>query len=237
MSLDLPARHYTLRARMPLTASYRMADAPTPEFDALLRQHFPEGFTGKQTRSAQAEPLVLDFGPLGPEHVEVVEAHLASGGVLGVTPTLGPIRNIRHTHHRLAQLLSMGMNETRAAMLCSYSPNYVSVIKNDPAFAELLAHYSGIVKEEYVDFVSAAKDLSLDMMGRLREFLEHEPERLTPSMVLESLKVLADRSGNAPTTKTLNMNVNVDVGSKLDAARARLRNVTPVLAHAPPDES
>lgn len=191
----------------------------------LLRQHFPEGFTGRATRRIQTEALIMDYGPLGPEHVEAVREHMESPDPLGVK--WGELRAIRHTHHRLAQYLAMGMDETKAAKLCNYQPQYVSHLKADPAFAELLAYYANNVKEEYADFVSASKDLSMDMLGRLREFLETEPERLTPQMVLEAYKALADRSGNAPTAKTVNVNVNADVGSRLDRARARLRNITP----------
>lgn len=203
-----------------------MADPLHPSHEELLRQHFPEGFTSRANKRMASEALVVDWGPLGPEHVDAVRTQLASPDPIGVK--WGELKAIRHTHHRLAQYIAMGMDETRAAKLCNYQPQYVSHLKADPAFAELLAYYSDGVKEEFADFVTTAKDLSLDFLGQLRDVLENKPETLTPSILLESIKVLADRSGNAPTMKSVNVNVNADIGSKLDAARARLRNVTPV---------
>lgn len=205
---------------------HRMADTLSPSHEELLRQHFPAGFAGSRRSRTPTEELVIDYGPLDSTHIVAVEEHLASGAAIGVKNS--PLLAIRHTHHRLAQYLAMGMDETRAAKLCNYNPSRVSTLKSDPAFMELLAYYTREVKEEFADFVTSAKDLSMDFLGQLRDVLETKPETLTPSMLLESIKVLADRSGNAPTMKSVNVNVNADVGAKLDAARARLRNITPL---------
>lgn len=185
--------------------------------DSLDDLQFPTQWTAKANRRVPLQEMVLDWGPLGPEHLEQLRQY---GGVLmGVhAPSL---KSIRHTHHRLAQYLAMGMDETRAARLCNYNQQAVSRLKSDPAFAELLTYYAKGVQEEFADFVSTAADLSLDLMGRLREILEDEPEKLTPAMTLEAIKVLADRSGNAPVTKSQNVNVNLNLGDRLRAARER----------------
>jgi hypothetical protein len=41
-------------------------------------------------------------------------------------------------------------------------------------------------------------------------------------MLLEITKVLADRTGHAPVTKSVQVNVNADVGTRIEAARRRL---------------
>lgn len=202
------------------------------ELDDLDLQ-MPSAFmsrTGRQQVSLA--DVVTDWGPLTAEHVQLAEAHAASGAVIGVR---GPdVKALRHTHHRLAQLLAGGMDETVAAKLCNYSFSRVSILKANPAFAELLAHYAATKDEAFADFVDAAAALSIDMMGRLQQILDEEPEKLSPTHVMDALKLLADRTGHAPVTKTQNVNVNLNLGDKLRLARERANemylDVTPRLA-------
>jgi hypothetical protein len=165
--------------------------------------------------------IVYGHGPLDATHVAALTAHIESGESLGEAGALNPLKIIRHTHHRLAQYLSMGMDETKAARLCNYDSQYVSRLKSDPAFADLLAHYAAEVHEEFTDFVTAASDLSLDMLGQLRHVLETAPERVTPRDLMEGIKLLADRTGHAPVAKSVNVNVNTGLGDRLRTARER----------------
>lgn len=135
-----------------------------------------------------------------------------------------PISHLRYSHHRLAQLLANGVKPYIAARLCNYSAQRVTQLMDDPSFQELMANYKDEVDEVWADFRSMASDLSIDMMGRLREMLEEHPERFGPATILEAIKVLADRSGNAPVTKTVSVAVTTDIGDQLLAARARIRD-------------
>ena len=195
------------------------------EADALLEQasaatpSWPARFVGQSRPSVRIADVVLEYGPLDASHAIDAADHIDSGAVLGIKQQ--PISAIRHTHHRLAQLLAGGMDETSAERLCNYSAGRASVLKNDPAFANLLRHYSGVVDDQFTDFVSAASDLSLDMLGRLREVLEDSPEKLSPTHLMEAIKLLADRSGHAPVNKSVNLNVNTDMAQRLNAARSR----------------
>jgi len=179
-------------------------------------------FAGTRGKTKYSEDeLILDSGPLTSEHLELARQHVTSGATLGIQPS--SLKAIRHTHHRLAQLLAMGVDETRAGLLCNYTPSRVSVLKGTPAFQELIAHYKGQVDEEWRDFVSVAADLSLDFLGELQRRLDEDPESFTPSALIEATKVLADRTGHAPVTKSVSVSVSADVGSRLEAARARIR--------------
>lgn len=186
--------------------------------DALLAL---AGIRGKSKLSADA--LVLAHGELTEEHEAAAVAHISSGATLGSqAPTL---KAIRHTHHRLAQLLAIGVDETKAAMLCNYSVSRVSILKSDPAFQELLAYYSKTVETQWADFVSTANGLSMDMLQELQSRLDTSPEQFTVGQLTETLKVLADRSGHAPVTKSVQVNVNADVGDRIEAARRRLQQL------------
>ena len=198
------------------------------EMDALLETVVVEAggpsalsALGAHPRTAVPEELVTEYFPLDQTHIDAAAAHLAAGATLGVEPVT--LKELRHTHHRLAQLLATGVDEGVAAKLCNYSVSRISMFKADPAFKELLAYYAGNVEERWGDFVSTAANLSLDLLQHLQQQLDEHPERFSLAETREAIKLLADRSGHAPISKTVNLNVNADLGSKLDAARARLR--------------
>jgi hypothetical protein len=186
--------------------------------EQIMATHFPEGLGGKRPR-VPVEEIFLSVEPLTSEDIEVYKKQMQSGQPLGVTAV--DIKALRHTHHRLAQMLAVGVDETVAAKLCNYSISRVSILKADPAFAELLAHYSDEVKEEWADFVGTAADLSMDFLQELQKRLDENPEQFSISALNEVLKTLADRTGHAPVTKTQNVNVNLNLGDKLRMARER----------------
>lgn len=194
----------------------------TPESAARLMDEFPAAFMMPRGRGSAVEvqELVTDWGPLTAEHIQIAKDHFESGDFLGVNS--GHIKALRFTHHRCAQLLAMGMDETKVAMLCNYTAQRVSHLKQDPAFAELLAYYANSTEEEFADFVSTAANLSMDFLHRLQQQLDETPEAFTPGTLLEAIRVLADRTGHAPVQKSLNVNVNADLGARLQAARGRL---------------
>lgn len=191
--------------------------------EALMAEHFPNGFPGQNRgRKASPQPIITAYRPLTIEDAREAQAHNDSGLTLGRDVTNSNIRHIRHTHHRLAQLLAGGMGEGLAGRLSNYSPSRVSILKSDPAFMELLALYKDKVDAEFEDFVKTAATLSMDFLQHLQQILDEQPEKITPALALEAIRTLADRSGNAPTTKSINLNLNTDVASRMRNAQLRL---------------
>jgi hypothetical protein len=186
--------------------------------EEIMATHFPEGLGGKRPR-VPVEDVFFSVEPLTAEDIEAYRKQMASGTPLGVQAV--DIKALRHTHHRLAQMLAVGVDETVAAKLCNYSVSRVSILKGDPAFAELLAHYTEDVKEEWADFMATAANLSMDFLQELQKRLDENPEQFSVNALNEALKTLADRSGHAPVTKTQNVNINLDLGDKLRRARER----------------
>ena len=136
-----------------------------------------------------------------------------------------PIARLRDRLHSLARCLARGMSNAEAAIVTGYDPSRISVLKGDPSFQELLAYYRAEENEALADFTQRATDLTLTAMDSLQEALEDEENPMSPAMVLEIAKFAADRTGHAPVTKSLNVNVNAELGNRLDAARNRLRRV------------
>lgn len=191
------------------------------ECDALMDLHMPAGL-GR--RNVPFEPLYTSYGELSAEHVRIANAHVESCVPAGVkNPEL---LRIRHSHHRLAQLLAIGTAPGIAAVLCNYAPSRVTALQQSPAFIELVSFYAGEAKEIWADFVEISATLSKDALQELQCRLDEKPEMFSVGQLMELYRNTADRSGHAPVQKSLNVNVNADVGSRLNAAKERLRNVT-----------
>ena len=205
-----------------------LSDILSPSEVNDLMDGFPTGFLAMEGRGkarVDLSDLIVEWGPLTSEDVRAAQTHVEAGSpALGV-PAFNPLQKLRQNHHRMAQYLAMGMADVKVAALCNTHPNRIWILKQDPAFKELLAYYATGVQEEFSDFVSAAADLSLDMIEHLRDTLENAPERITPQVALEAIKTLADRSGHAPITKNLNVNVNAGLGDRLRSARERANSV------------
>lgn len=144
----------------------------------------------------------------------------------GVKPT--PIKMLRERHHALARCLAAGMSPGEASVITGYDPSRISVLKQDVAFQALVADYRSMGDGISADFVQRTQVLSLTVVNRLQEIAEDDEQVLSPATLLEIGKFAADRTGNAPVQKNVNLNVNADLGSKLDAARRRLAAAQPV---------
>ena len=84
--------------------------------------------------------------PIEVEYVrELNEADLAlmAAAPLGSQPPA--LKRLTDRHHALARLISAGTPEGEAALILGYDISRVSILKNSPAFQELLALYNGFV--------------------------------------------------------------------------------------------
>lgn len=137
----------------------------------------------------------------------------------GIKPT--PIAQLRERHHALARCLASGMSNAEASIITGYDPSRISILKSDPLFGKLVEDYRSMSASVTADFVERTNILALTAVNRMQEALENEENPPSLAQTLEVAKYAADRTGNAPTTKTQNVNVNVQLGDRLRAARER----------------
>lgn len=199
----------------------------TPEdliaFDAIQ--------SAEVARLPRGELVSGEGGPLTREILESGQFVAGTSGQEGVVS----FDQIRARHHRIAQLLASGLKPITVARLVGYSPGFVSNLQSSPAFQELLAHYAAEVADQFTDFVQSASEFSQEVLDELRDRLQENPKQFTVNQLLESMKATADRSGNAPVAKSVNLNVNTDLGTKL--AEARKRSLAAMAQLLPPDDS
>lgn len=145
------------------------------------------------------------------------------GDEKGSKPT--PLKRLGDRHHALARCLASGMAESDAAIACGYVISRVSVLKSDPAFQELLAFYREDADRAYRDMHERLAGLSRDAVDelhtRLEDDIQAEEKKISVGQLLEIAKMGADRTGHGPQSSQ-NVNVNVGIASRLEAARRRV---------------
>lgn len=140
----------------------------------------------------------------------------------GVVPT--SLKKLRDSHHTIARLISTGLTDSEVCAITGYSASRISILKGDPAFAELIALYrSEVAVLEYdamassIAKASLLRELSLD---RMIEAIEDDTATIDDAK--DFFKLTADRTGMGPATKSTNLNVNVDMADRVAAGRKRV---------------
>lgn len=135
-----------------------------------------------------------------------------------------PLKRLSERHHALARCLVGGMSEGDAAITCGYVLSRVSILKADPAFKELLSFYAKDANSKYLDMHGVLAGLSLDaameLRGRLEDDMGADEKKISVGQLVELTKLGADRTGFGPQSSQLN--VNVDLAGRLQAARERV---------------
>lgn len=108
-------------------------------------------------------------------------------------PVDAPLRGIQRitaAHHQLAQMLARGSEDVEASLITGYSTTYISNIKRDPSFAELLAHYTKERQLVFIDVVEQMKTLGLCFKDELQRRLEEAPEKFSRQEVMQAIDLL-----------------------------------------------
>ena len=137
------------------------------------------------------------------------------------------IAKLRDRHHALARCLASGMSIAEASAITGYDPSRISVLRGDPQFRDLQEQYKSMAEAGLAQFQDRAITVAITAMNNIQEMLEDDEAPLPATVQLEIMKVAADRAGHAPVSKSVNVNVNHDLGTRMRAAAQRLRNVTP----------
>lgn len=105
------------------------------------------------------------------------------------------LKELRHSHHRIAQLIAQGMSHVDIAFTTGYSASRISILKGDPAFAELVDYYSQQRDTIFLDTIERAKTLGLDALEKLHEKLLDPTEPWTKRELLEVANYAAPSMG------------------------------------------
>jgi hypothetical protein len=145
------------------------------------------------------------------------------------------LQTMRDTHHRAARAVAAGLTNIQVAETCGRSINGVSMLKSDPAFNELVAHYRAIItaewKSEADPVVTFMRDNALKAQAMISDKLDaaiEQGEFLPTRDLLGIAEFGSDRTGYGKVNK--NVNINVDFAAQLEAARKRSANIRQIEA-------
>lgn len=162
----------------------------------------------------------------------LAEPELTGSVVRELTPTdlaapkakVSTIKRLSDRHHALARSVAAGLSNIECAAIHGYTPSTVSSLKGDPAFQELVEFYHAKADAAMADLHVRLSGLSAIAAAILLERLEENPEKFSAEELRELLKLGADRTGHGPQSKNTQVNINVNLADRLQAARQRVAN-------------
>lgn len=141
-----------------------------------------------------------------------------------------PLKKLRESHHILARCVALGGSLAEISRLTGYSQSRISILKGDPAFAELVSFYHK-KEEEYRDEVQRdhyARMCALhgDIAEEIHDRVLETPELVSFGDMFTAWEKTADRIGLGPTHKSVNTNLNVNLADRVAAGRLRARELS-----------
>lgn len=134
-----------------------------------------------------------------------------------------PLKKVGAAHHNIAKLMAQGMSHVEISAIMNRSPGAISNLTRDPAFQELVAHYTEIKDEIFADVHQQMASVGLTALARLQESLEDEDTPFEPDQLRKIVETTMDRTGHGP-SKTIHKVNNVDFIKKLvEEAQAERR--------------
>lgn len=111
------------------------------------------------------------------------------------------VQRLRHTHHMVARLIAEGEKDVEVSVITGYNPAYISNLKRDPAFQQLLQYYSEQKAQAYADVHERLAALATDTVEVLQERLATAPDGFSSRELMTLAELTLDRSGYGPTTR------------------------------------
>lgn len=145
------------------------------------------------------------------------------------------IKRLGERHHSLARNLAAGMPDWEASAITGYACSRISILKADPTFRELVAFYRDKIDKKFESMGEQIYGLGYDAIMSLREQMEDAPETIPTGLKVKIAEMAADRTGFGPSSNT-NVNVNVGLAQRLDAARKRVQMIDVTPARQGPGE-
>lgn len=135
--------------------------------------------------------------------VEVVRSLTVEDlAVLENPPPLGSraptVARLSHSHHALARELARGVSDAEAGLIAGYSASRISILRQDPAFRQLLEHYDAQREMVQIDVLERMKVLGLNSIEELQARLEENPTAFSPRELMELTELMLVKGRMAP---------------------------------------
>jgi len=108
------------------------------------------------------------------------------------------VQKMRQSHHALARLLAEGRKGVECSAILGISQSRISILRQDPAFQELVEFYSKQKDEIYLDVHQRLAGLAVDTLEEIHERLGEDPDSFSNKELLMVAEMALDRSVAPP---------------------------------------
>lgn len=115
-------------------------------------------------------------------------------GEYNALPDQSRIQKIRAPHHAIAKLVAEGRKAVEIARITGFSQNRICLLQNDPAFQELVHHYTDVNQTCYINAHERLAQLAVTAAEELQERLIEKPQQVSTREVLDIMTAAMDRS-------------------------------------------
>lgn len=137
----------------------------------------------------------------------------------------GGIQKLRSSHHAAARYFALGMHNYEVAAITGYTEARLSVLKSDPTFQELVQYYQDNSTEKVVELRDRMLTVGMDALDVLQERLDERPDDFKNAELTDVVRTMADRTGNGPSSSSVNVNVDAQLSEVMARARSRVERM------------
>jgi hypothetical protein len=115
-------------------------------------------------------------------------------------PAAGPSQLLaepRTRHHQLAQYMSMGMTNVEISRILGYSMSRLSILRTDPMFQELLAHYEQNAQVAFTEVLDRRKQVGMQALEEIQSRMDADPERFSNDQLFSLVEVALGKANGA----------------------------------------
>jgi hypothetical protein len=94
----------------------------------------------------------------------------------------------------LARLLAEGRKSEECSLITGYSTTRIWILKQDPAFKDLVAYYAAQTEAKFLDVHERLAALGMSTLDELQERLESDPDGFKNRELMELAEFALDRS-------------------------------------------
>jgi hypothetical protein len=132
------------------------------------------------------------------------------------------LERLKTKHHQIARLIADGLSDSQVCAAVGVTPAWLSTLKADALFAQLVANYRDQVEARYLNTHEYLAVIAQKSAAELIERLEETPQEFDLDTLQKLIAMAADRTGHAPQTKSANVQVTMNIGERLALAQQRL---------------
>lgn len=183
-----PGASYTRTAQIPPPDASSYAVGREVEFDEAAFLLGPQRGGKKRPKKAVLWEVIRSLRlPSGDDPQDQGDLPLLSTSLPSAKQNLV---QIRHSHHQLAQMLATGTKQEECALITGYNPAYISILKGDPSFQDLISYYSAQREVLFVDAIERMRSLGLSTLDELQSRLEEDPTQFSNRELLEQTELM-----------------------------------------------